>query len=325
MTVTEQEISSYAEAVRRALADLPADVRDELTEDLPEHLTEVAAETDGSLADRLGAPEAYAAELRAAAGIRPAPAMGRNLDDKIAAAVRVARSRMGVADVRVGPVLGYEKASDFLALLRPGWWVLRAYLLAMLITVITTSEFYLMPAVAGSVFAGLLMLAGLVVGSVWLGRRERRLGLWPRIFVAATSVTLVLFGLVAVADNNFRGQGFDGYYQSDYQDPYVNVQDVYVYDAQGRLVEGARIFDQNGQPIRLGSPYYCDPNAYVEEPLRYVYPFCADLAPFGVAPGAAEPTAEPTAGPTAEPSPGAPTASPSAVPTATPAPTLSPS
>ena len=37
------------------------------------------------------------------------------------------------ADVRVGPVIGYAKASEFLILLRPAWWVLRGYLVAMAI------------------------------------------------------------------------------------------------------------------------------------------------------------------------------------------------
>ncbi|MEE3919703.1 hypothetical protein V2I01_19575 [Micromonospora sp. BRA006-A] len=44
MTVTGQEITDYVDRVRAALADLPPAVRDELTEDLPEHLAEVAAE-----------------------------------------------------------------------------------------------------------------------------------------------------------------------------------------------------------------------------------------------------------------------------------------
>ncbi|MGV9767766.1 HAAS signaling domain-containing protein, partial [Micromonospora tulbaghiae] len=68
MTVTGQEITDYVDRVRAALADLPPGVRDELTEELPEHLAEVAAEGEGTLVDRLGTPEAYAAELRAAAG-----------------------------------------------------------------------------------------------------------------------------------------------------------------------------------------------------------------------------------------------------------------
>ena len=45
MTVMDgPEISGYVERVRAALADLPPEVRDELTEDLPEHLAEVQAE-----------------------------------------------------------------------------------------------------------------------------------------------------------------------------------------------------------------------------------------------------------------------------------------
>ncbi|WP_425487277.1 HAAS signaling domain-containing protein, partial [Micromonospora maritima] len=71
MTVTGQEITDYVDRVRAALADLPPSVRDELTEDLPEHLAEVAAEGDGALVDRLGPPEAYAAELRTVAGAEP--------------------------------------------------------------------------------------------------------------------------------------------------------------------------------------------------------------------------------------------------------------
>ena len=68
MTVTEQEITDYVARVRAALADLPPGQRDELTEDLADHLTEVAAEAEGTLVERLGEPETYAAELRAAAG-----------------------------------------------------------------------------------------------------------------------------------------------------------------------------------------------------------------------------------------------------------------
>ncbi|RGA00278.1 hypothetical protein DI270_035560, partial [Microbispora triticiradicis] len=63
---------AYADAVREALADLPPEDRETLLEDLHDHISEVAAEPGLSLEDRLGAPEAYAAELRAAYGGRPA-------------------------------------------------------------------------------------------------------------------------------------------------------------------------------------------------------------------------------------------------------------
>jgi hypothetical protein len=53
-TTARDDISTYVEAVRAALADLPSATRDELLEDLPEHLAEVQAEDTGSLVDRLG-------------------------------------------------------------------------------------------------------------------------------------------------------------------------------------------------------------------------------------------------------------------------------
>ena len=68
MSANEQadDVTSYAAEVRAQLADLPAVEADVLLEDLEQHLAEVAAEGDGTLVDRLGPPEAYAAELRAA-------------------------------------------------------------------------------------------------------------------------------------------------------------------------------------------------------------------------------------------------------------------
>ena len=68
MNVETDEITAYVEAVRAALSGLPDAIRDELLEDLPEHLAEVAADDVGSLTDRLGPPSVYAAELLASAG-----------------------------------------------------------------------------------------------------------------------------------------------------------------------------------------------------------------------------------------------------------------
>jgi hypothetical protein len=70
MTDPRDDVSRYAAAVRAALADLDPGERAQLLEDLEGHLAEVAAETDGPLTDRLGPPEAYGAELRAAYGAR---------------------------------------------------------------------------------------------------------------------------------------------------------------------------------------------------------------------------------------------------------------
>src|ERR1700719_3485965 len=88
------DVTTYAATVRAQLADLPATERDALLEDLEQHLGEVAAEGEGSLVDRLGPPEAYAVELRAAysAGPPSTPATpspqtnGEHLVDSVRAA-----------------------------------------------------------------------------------------------------------------------------------------------------------------------------------------------------------------------------------------------
>ncbi|SDU87748.1 HAAS signaling domain-containing protein [Jiangella alkaliphila] len=72
-------VATYLAAVRDELGDLPADELAEIAEDVRDHLDHVAGEygddvTIDVLIDRLGAPAAYAAELRAAAGLpEPAP------------------------------------------------------------------------------------------------------------------------------------------------------------------------------------------------------------------------------------------------------------
>jgi hypothetical protein len=330
VTVTrDEEITRYVDQVRRELADLPPAVRDELLEDLPEHLTEVAAEFDGPLADRIGTPEAYAAELRAAAGTapgRPAP----NLDQRIATAVAGLRARLRTVDTKVGPTIGYAKASEFLRLLRPAWWVLRGYLVALLISVFTSWSPGLVPRVDNSHTLGLLVLAGCLVASIWLGRRTPSLRRWPRLAVHAGTLVVLGFALIALVDLENRNSS---YYEPTYNDPYSHIQDVYVYDAEGRLLEGVRLFDQNGIPIQLGYQWCGDGTVrYFDQQGLQVpvpkptdtYPHCPQGAPFRLpaptltVPAPADPTVPASPAPT--PSAAAPTPSP----TGTTAPTADP-
>lgn len=329
MTVMGQEINDYVARVRAALADLPPTQRDELTEDLADHLTEVAAESEGTLVERLGEPETYAAELRAAAGA--APGGGRNLDQKVATAVVRVRSQLREIDARLGPPLGYATASDFLRLLRPGWWVLRGYLAAMLITVLSTGGSYgLLPRFGGELLAGMVMLVGFVLASIWLGRRSARLTRWPRWALHTGSLVLVAFALAALANAENRLGYTDYYYdQTSVDSQYGQIRDVFVYDSEGRLVENARLFDQNGSPIRLGYPDCQGPVDEYANPLLRPYPYCPGQAPFGprapgvpVPPAAPTTTPGPTTTPTSTPEPtGTATGQPTADPTATPTPT----
>jgi hypothetical protein len=133
ITTAQDEINLYVFAVRAALGDLPESLRDELLEDLPEHLAEVAADGEGSLADRLGSPEAYAADLRMSAGFVGGFPDPPKRTDQFKEMRDVALARLRVADVRLGPLFGGERASEFLVQLRPAWWVLRGYLAAMVL------------------------------------------------------------------------------------------------------------------------------------------------------------------------------------------------
>ncbi len=71
-------VEEYLAGVRAALADLPAPEVAEIVDDVRGHLADVRAAVGedadpAALTTRLGTPEAYAAELRAAAGYAPAP------------------------------------------------------------------------------------------------------------------------------------------------------------------------------------------------------------------------------------------------------------
>ena len=71
------DVRDYLAAVMRELADLPPAERDDLLDDLDDHLHEVLAEGEGSLEQRLGPPAMYAAELRTSAGLASAASLHR--------------------------------------------------------------------------------------------------------------------------------------------------------------------------------------------------------------------------------------------------------
>jgi hypothetical protein len=177
----------------------------------------------------------------------------------------------------------------------------------------------LLPRIGGSDLLAVLLIAGGVFASVWLGRREARLRRWPRYALNAGMVLLVAvaIGVLLSADQSTRR----GSYQEVYYDhPYGHIEDVFPYDEQGRLLTGVRLFDQNGQPLRFGyrmcpdklpGEELGDKGPAAEEWLRdkgtdMTYPACPERAPFrfggpsGPSPSA---TARPSPSVTARPAP----------------------
>jgi hypothetical protein len=331
----QDEITGYVAQVRLALGGVPGTTREELLDDLPEHLAEVLAEGNGSLVERLGSPSAYAAELLAAAGLGAEPPARRDQVTELQEWAVKARRRsavwLGAADVRVGPILGYAKASDFLVLLRPAWWVLRGYLVAMVVAQILDSgsePIGLLPRIGGSDLVALILAAAGIVGSIWFGRRGTPVTFWPRYAYYSGTLVLIILALAgfAGADDDARTRPYvDATYSGG--SGYDNVRDVFVFDGQGRPVEDAQLYDQNGSPIQLGSQYCNDEeNGESWTSWHRGYPRCPESNPFR-SPSPSD-DAEPTVSPSAAPSPSLPSPAPSvspSLPASAPTPSAAPS
>jgi hypothetical protein len=248
-----------------------------------------------------------------------------------------ARERLGVADRRLGPLLGQQRVSEFLLLLRPAWWVLRGYLVAMVLAWLLDDSgqpLGLLPRIGGSEVVAALLLVSAVLGSVWLGRRSAGLTRWPRYALWSGTVVLVLVALGGFlnADSSSRGSNYQdvAFGAAPFAVPYADgspVEDVYAYDSEGRLLTGVRLFDQDGRPIRLSERWCPDqapgngldpaPGGFDRNELSAptapaggtgVYPYCPASPPFGgltptPTPSAPTPAASTPATPSAAASP----------------------
>lgn len=254
MTSTPQTLSGprYLAAVEHQLADLPAEERSALLEDLALHLDALAEEDDERpLEVRLGRPADYAAELRAAAGLPardrarsgPLPAVRRDLE-------RLLRTR-AAREVRA-----------FVPLLLPAWWVLRGYLVVLLPSLLEVDgdRDFPVPAVLGSDELGAVLVLAAVLASVAVGRR--RLPRPAAVLVVVLDVAVVLAALFVLSSATDRLERV--VYASSAAGPSVTteqpllsvhgpVTDVLPYAADGTPLEGVLLFDQDGRPLRVGT------------------------------------------------------------------------
>jgi uncharacterized membrane protein len=244
----DMEVRTYFAALEKLLDDLPEDDQSELLEDLEQHLSEVAAEADGSLEERLGPPEAYAAELRASAGL---PA--RDMRARRRLAERIRHSSIGKAWEL--PVV--QSVRRFLPELRPGWWVLRGYLGVLALDFVLYhhgySSVFPIPYFGGSQVIGLLAIIAAVFASIQLGRRSRE----PRlriVSIAANIAGAITFLAVMTAyigpsygeDPAAFEIGFSGFLQHSDGTPISN---ICAYDSKLRPLDRVLLFDQHGRPI----------------------------------------------------------------------------
>ncbi|MFD1940457.1 hypothetical protein ACFSKW_54270 [Nonomuraea mangrovi] len=223
----------YAQAVREALAGHPNS--EELLEDLDDHLAEVASESEVPLEVRLGPPEAYAAELAAAYGGRTGERRRRfNL-------------RATGASLAGHPVMA--RLTGLFPELRPGWWVLRGYVLAMLlISVVDRPQ--LVPNALGE-FA-------LVAFAIWLsyalGRANR--GRWMTIASALASglgVLALLVGFAAAEALRSRSDeppiAYEEPVMMNTVSSFGDVVNIRPYSKDGTPLSDVYLYDQDGRPV----------------------------------------------------------------------------
>lgn len=244
------EIDAFARGVREALADLPAEEVDDLTEGLEADLAESLAE---DLRRTLPDPVAYAAELRLAAGL-PGRAPARGSLAALADAWNGARTGIAAA---IDDNPGLASVAEFLAVLRPAWWIVRAWLAAWLVAAFFGVENrYWFDGASWTV------LVPFVVVSVQWGRgRWGFPGLRGLVVVGNVVAVLVLLPVLAAAQS-WGGSGGD--YDAGFADGSTSgrapdekglwmngepLRNIYAYDAAGNKLAGVQLFDVDGTPL----------------------------------------------------------------------------
>ena len=274
---TSPAVAAFVAKVRSRLADLTEEEREELVGGLEADLAERLAEGEGDLGD----PDAYAAELRAAAGLEARPRRWalrrptgprRPLVDHVGELLDGLRGdweRWVAKDPRVAEGWVVVQA------LRPAWWVLRAWVAIQLLDLLMgpVEKPTLLPSL-GSQLASVVLLLAAVVGSTLLGLGR----LWPRAVAhhprAARLVLLGLNGFAVVVlpvvassfpDAWSSHQLANGGYYADAREDHGPglmagnryVRNVFAYDAQGNPLTGVQLYDQKGRPLVVNpDPYY---------------------------------------------------------------------
>jgi uncharacterized membrane protein len=243
------DVRTYLSAVRTRLDDLPTEEREDLLADVELSILESAEETEVPVELRLGPPDAFADELRTAAGLPPRAGAS--------AAVRQPRSlreRIAAVDTRLA-------ANPVLRALAPAWWVIRGFIAAGLLDL----------ALGGSVLSGadssayvLVMTIAAVVliaASVAIGIRRPRRG----AVIALVNLALVIAAVPVAAHvaDSARVAGNEAVFirQPTLSDMPVGlfydqtpVENIYGFDRRGRLLQDVRLYDQFGRPISIGGP-----------------------------------------------------------------------
>lgn len=239
-TPSAERIRAFAAAVRSELSDLPEDDVDDLVGGLVGDLTDQAADSGGAI--ELGDPVAYARELRNAAGLP-------ERSDAAAPPPLTQRLRAGVAgyasDIRSSRFGAW--LLDLLIALRPVWWVLRGLALYGLFwAMFFRWDLSHLPPERLAVLVGLVLLSVQWGRGHWLPKNGLR-----HIRTVASIIALIALPVMAaqvlqpqyVESGEYVPEGLllDG----------VQVENLFVYDQDGNLIDAAQIYTGRGTPLNL--------------------------------------------------------------------------
>lgn len=325
-------VERYARAVRVRLADLPRDDVEELTEGLEADLAAALADrwsggpdaepaeygerVEGAASDAAPVPDletifgpvdAYAAELREAAGLAaptgPSTVAGRAW---LAARtpVRSARAAWRRVDAGVDAVPGAAAVLSFLRDLVPVGWVLRGWVLfeGLRMLMGEAADVTILPRTTST----WLLLGAFVLVSVQWGRGRwrvlpglRRIG-WvvPTATAASVLAALPVFANVRQSEQVYVGGDSGVVYINPYDGVWVDgmqVSNLFPYDAEGNPLSNVQLFDDRGRQVRtipratgqqptwevpgIGGPWGFVPTTDVDGRQRWnVYPLRAAAA-----------------------------------------------
>lgn len=240
-SIITPQIASFAEAVRDALHDLPAEEREELTEGLEADLAEAYAE---DLERELPDPVEYATELRNAAGLPKSETTEVGMFATLALSMRRTRASMASV-VRENPAL--EPVVDFLVASRPAWWLVRAWVAAGLVSAFLglNSGFIPMSGLVGATFILLL-----VVSVQWGRGRWGADRLTPVIVLGNVAAALLLLPVADWANQDTYAYVNEG--PGDLTGVYLDgepVTNIFPYDADGEPLEDVQLFTDAGRPL----------------------------------------------------------------------------
>lgn len=245
------DVENYLARVRAALADIPADERAELLEEVEASLHETASETGGSVAAQLGPPEDFAAELRSAAGLHPSTGFQT-------VSLRESLERF-LSHPRVAASIRFSRE------LAPIWWVARGYIAVAALALAAGSSWSTSHGAVPRIGTGELGAVAILVGVL----ASIAVGLWSkrrptaRLPLAALNVVLLVAAIPVGIHLSHRapqavetrtviqsaivpGLAYNG----------VPLDNIYPYSRDGRLLHDVLLYSGAGAPLNLRAKSY---------------------------------------------------------------------